>query len=83
MRGAADQLADLATAVQGVGPGTSLIDKVALAQSDLASGDVTDTCGTLGAFVNEVQAQSDKTIPSATAQQLIADAQRIQVVLAC
>ena len=49
VRGAADQLADLATAVQGVGPGTSLIDKVALAQSDLASGDVTDTCGTLGA----------------------------------
>jgi serine protease len=83
VRGAADQLADLAKAVQGVGSGTSLADKVAQAQSDLGSGDVTDACGTLGAFGNEVQAESGVTIPPATAQQLIADAQRIQAVLAC
>jgi len=82
-RGAADQLADLAKAVRGVGPGTSLADTVAQARSELASGDVTDACGTLGDFVSEVQAQSGKTIRAATARKLIADAQRIQAVLAC
>ena len=81
--GAADQLAALAAAVQGVGPGTSLTHEVAQARSDLASGNVTAACGMLGAFVNEVQALSGKTIASAAAQQLIADAQRIQGVLAC
>jgi len=83
VKGAAAQLADLAQAVRGVGPGTSLADKVAEAQSDLASGDVADACGTLSGFVSEVGAQAGKHIPSATAQELIADAQRIQAVLAC
>ena len=81
--GAFAQLAHLARAVKGVGPGTSLAAKVADARSYLASGNVADTCGTLGAFVREVKAQSGKTIPSAAAQDLIADAQRIRAVLAC
>jgi YVTN family beta-propeller protein len=38
--GAGAELAGLSQAVQGVGPGTSLPDKVSEAQSDLASGDV-------------------------------------------
>lgn len=83
VQGAAAQLADLAQAVPGAGPGTSLSDKVARAQADLASGDVADACGALGAFVNEVTAQAGKTIPSATARELIAGTQRIQAVLAC
>ena len=81
VKGAAEQLADLYKAVQGIGPGTSLSDKVALVQSYLASGDVADACGTLRAFVNQVKAQSGKSIPTDTAQQLIADAQRIQARL--
>jgi len=81
--GAPAQLANLARAVKGVGPGTSLADMVAQARSYLASGHVADACGTLGAFVNEVKAQSGITIPSVTARKLIADAQRIQAVLAC
>jgi len=56
---------------------------VAAARSDLASGHVAAACGTLTGFVSEVRAQEGITIPSATAQELIADAQRIQAVLAC
>jgi len=81
--GAAAQLARLARAVKGIGPGTSLADKVAQARSQLASGHVADACRTLGTFVTEVKAQSGKTIPSATAKKLIADARRIRAVLAC
>jgi hypothetical protein len=40
-----------------------------------------DTCGTLPGFVNEVQAQSGKSIPAGQAAQLIADTKRIQAVL--
>jgi hypothetical protein len=77
------QLEDLSQAVQGVGPGTSLSDKVQSAQSFLASGDIANTCSTLSAFIHEVKAQSGKHIPLAQASQLIADAQRIQAVLTC
>ena len=83
VKGAAAQLGDLHQAVQGVGPGTSLSGKVAQAQSYLASGDVPDTCAALGAFDHEVAAQSGKSITTATASALIADAQRIQAVLTC
>jgi Bacterial Ig-like domain (group 3)/HYR domain len=81
--GAADQLAALDQAVQGVGPGTSLADKITAAQSDLASGDVAGACSTLTGFLNEVKAQSGKSIPAGQAAQLIADATRIRAVLAC
>ena len=80
---ASEQLADLLHAVQGVGPGTSLADKVQSAQSSLASGDVVGTCSILSAFIDEVKAQSGTHIPVLQASQLIADAQRIQAVLAC
>lgn len=83
VEGAAQQLFDLLGAVTGVGPGTSLADKVASAQSDLVAADSTDACGTLGAFVNEVSAQTGKHIPAATAAMLIADAQRIEAVIPC
>jgi outer membrane protein assembly factor BamB len=83
VKGAAAQLTDLAQTVKGVGPGTSLADKVQAAEDDLAAGHITATCGTLSAFVNEVDAQSGKSIPSTKAAALIASAQRIQNVLAC
>jgi hypothetical protein len=81
--GASEQLADLLQAVQGVGPGRSLADKVQSAQSSLASGDVVGTCSILSAFIHEVKAQSGKHIPASQASQLIADAQRMWAVLAC
>lgn len=83
VKGAAEQLSDLASAVTGVGPGTSLADKVASVQSYLAAGDTSDTCGTLRAFINQVKAQTGKSIPAATATTLIATAQRIEAVIPC
>jgi uncharacterized delta-60 repeat protein len=83
VKGAAEQLSDLHTAVQGVGPGTSLADKAQEAQASLAAGTLADTCGTLGAFIREVQAQAGKKISDAQAVQLVATATRIQAVLGC
>ena len=83
VKGAPEQLADLLTAVIGVGPGTSLAGKVTLVDTDLAAGDVPDACSTLGAFRHEVAAQSGKKIPTDTAATLIAAAQQISTVLTC
>jgi hypothetical protein len=83
VRGAADQLNDLAAASQGVGPGTSLGDKVAIAQADLAAGQTSVVCGDLTGYINEVNAQAGKHIDALTAGQLVAAAQQIQAVLGC
>ena len=83
VRGAGDQLADLRTAVDGIGPGYSLINKISYVQAALANNDVPGGCSILSAFVNEVGAQSGKKIPVGTAASLIADASRIQAVLGC
>src|SRR5262249_42907100 len=79
----ADELADLFAAVTGVGPGTSLADKVALVETDIAATDLTDACSTLNAFTREVQAQTDKSIASSEAAKLIAAARQIQTDLGC
>ena len=81
--GAEGQLADLLLAVDGVGPGKSLSAKVRNAQAALASGDTRGACNILGAFVNELEAQSAKSLTTAQADQLIGDATRIQAVLGC
>jgi hypothetical protein len=61
----------------------SLPAKVSAAQSSLAAGDVTSTCGILAAFVNEVSAQSGQLIPTETATALVGDASQIEAVLDC
>ena len=83
VRGAADQLADLRAAVDGIGPGHSLVDKISNVQAALVNNDVPASCSMLSAFAHEVGAQSAKKIPAGTAASLIADASRIQAVLAC
>jgi acid phosphatase len=83
VKGAADQLSDLANNVKGVGPGTSLADKVATAQADLAASDKGDACMTLNAFINQVHAQAGKKIAADVAALRIADAQRIEAVIPC
>jgi hypothetical protein len=83
VKGAAEQLSDLANAVTGVGPGTSLADKVAAVQSDLAANDTGDACGTLNAFINEVNAQTPKHIKADQAANLIEAAQLIEAVIPC
>jgi N-acetylneuraminic acid mutarotase len=81
--GAAQQLTDLQTQAQGVGPGRSLSAKVMQAQSALASGNPAGACGALTGFKDQVRAQSGKTIPADRAAQLMTDAQRIEAVIGC
>ena len=83
VRGAPAQLSDLHQAVVGVGPGTSLDDKVTQAQRYLSAGDTANTCSTLSALVHQVKAQSGKAIPAAQAATFTSDAQRIRAVLGC
>ena len=83
VKGATEQLAELLTAVAGVGPGTSLVDKVTRAQIYLVENSVPKACSTLTAFVNEVKALSGNAIPPREAATLIASAQRIKTVLGC
>ena len=83
VEGADEQLTELGRAVVGVGPGTSLLDKVSQAMAVLGNGDVRGTCSILGAFVNQVKAQSGRGITPDTAASLVADATRIRAVLGC
>ena len=83
MHGAAAHLTDLRAAVQGVGAGTSLADKVVAAQATYTAGDTPRTCEVLSAFINQVKAQSGKSIDADTATTLITDATRIRTVLGC
>ena len=83
VKGAAEHLTDLLSAVHGAGPGTSLSAKVGAAQSYLSQGNVAATCAVLSAFSAEARAQSARSIPSGTASTFIADAQRIGAVLGC
>ena len=88
VKGAPEQLTDLEETVIGVGPGTSLANKVKRIQAHLAANDKGNACGTLSAFINEVKAQTGKRIQPGTALptqagSLIASAQRIENVLGC
>ncbi len=76
-------LRNLGTSSTGVGPGSSLGDKVATVQGDLAAGEVADACGTLAAYVHEVNAQTGHSIPAAVAANLIAQVAAIQARLGC
>lgn len=81
VKGAAEQLADLAVAVQGVGP-RRVAAKVADAQTLLARGKIHMTCRTLTRFTVEVRASSG-TIPPDQAAALLASAEQIRAVLRC
>jgi len=81
VRGAAEQLASLATAVSGVGPGTSLADKISGAQTALTT-DGKATSSILNAFMQQIAAQQGKTIPAATAASLTNAARQIIAILA-
>jgi hypothetical protein len=87
-KGAAEQLADLARIVIGVGPGTSLVDKVNQAEAYLRANKSTSACAALRDFIGLVQAQTGKTIQTGTtlpsqAGSLIASAQKIQSAIGC
>jgi hypothetical protein len=80
---AAEQLTSLGSAVTGVGPGTSLAAKVNQIQAYVAANDQSDACGTLGAFMHEVNAQTGKKITADQAASLITQAQSIEATLGC
>ena len=83
VKGAAGQLTDLLAQVAGVGPGNSLSAKVQIIQAKVAAGDQASACGALGAFVNEVKAQTGKKISPLQASQLIAVANNIKATFGC
>jgi uncharacterized protein YjiK len=83
VKSAAEQLADLLTRVTDIGPGKSLASKVSGIQKRVAGNDHAGACGELGAFVNEVSAQTGKSIPTSQAASLKAAASTIAATLGC
>lgn len=83
VKGADEQLADLEAAVTGIGPGTSLRDKVRAMRAALASGDVATACGTLRALAKEATAQAGKKLTSAQAAAIVASVGRMRGVIGC
>jgi len=90
VRGAADQIGDLASLVNGFnlkqGIENSLDAKLQNANAALAAanaGDIAGACNLMAAFINEVNAQSGKALTSAQASQLLAAANQVRSVLGC
>jgi streptogramin lyase len=83
VKGAAEQLAELAAAVVDVGPGHSLARKVAAIQDDVAASDTAEACSALGAFGNEVDAQTGKKLSTTQAASFDTQAQDIEAALGC
>jgi hypothetical protein len=78
-----DQLTTLRESVQGVGPGNSLFQKLGAALDALARGNTGAACDQLQAFINEVNAQSGKSISTEQAQALVGKAAQIRAALGC
>jgi YVTN family beta-propeller protein len=74
------QLRDDAT---GKGPGTSLADKIALAQTYFAVPDIQATCAVLDAFINQVNVLLRGKKPRGATAQLITDANAIKTAIGC
>ena len=54
-----------------------------LIQGYFAANDKADACGTLGAFINEVKAQTGKKVSSGQAASLTSQASTIKATLGC
>jgi hypothetical protein len=87
VKGAAEQLSDLITAVTNVsakeGTRISLLAKLQTALALVQANDTAAACATLAAFINEVTSHSGKDISVADADALIAKATQIRTVLGC
>jgi hypothetical protein len=69
--------------VTGVGPGRSLQRKIENAQAYYLASDLAAACATLSAFSAQVRAQSGKSIPVATANQLLAETAALRIAIDC
>ena len=76
-------LASLKAEVVGVGPGTSLVSMVSLAQTHYSVNDIPVTCTVLTSFRLLVKTQAGKSIQPGLATNLISDAATIQAALSC
>ncbi len=83
VKDAAAQLSDLGDAVEGVGPGRSLAAKVEAAELHVALGHTAGACAILGAFSNEVNAQTGKKLSDVQAASLLQQAEDIEAALGC
>ncbi len=83
VKGAEDQLVDLLVKVDGLVPGRSLTGKLQSALDRLRAGDTAGACDSLDHFMNAVRVRSGKSIPVAMADDLLADAARIEAVIPC
>jgi X-Pro dipeptidyl-peptidase len=84
VKGPVIQLAELKAALFRQGPGTSLQDKITVAEGYLAAGDLEGACGMLlRGFPGELRAQLGKRLTAAEAEAFTADAARIAAVLDC
>jgi hypothetical protein len=88
VKSAATQITDLKIKVNGL-PGvsanlkSSLTTKLDAAQQLLAQGNIVGACGKLKDFIQQVQGQSGKGLTVAQATALLADANRIKIVIGC
>jgi hypothetical protein len=87
VKGAGQQIDDLMTLVDSFGLSSGLEQsfnvKLQGARDAFNADDSTTACNKLGAFINEVGAQSGKALTADQAGQLISAAERIQGVLGC
>jgi virginiamycin B lyase len=65
------------------GTANSLLAKLEGAQRKVAAHNVTAACGSLGAYINEVQAQSGKKLDSECADALVLEATAVRESLGC
>jgi hypothetical protein len=87
VKGAAAQITDLQQSVAALdlqdGTETSVQAKLSAALDALNAHNVVDACGSLGALINQINAQTGKKISLADAQALIAVVQRIRSAAGC
>jgi hypothetical protein len=76
-------LQQLLADVTGVGPGTSLADKVSLAQTYYTVPDIQAACLILGDFKSQVAAQAGKKLTHVFAARLSTDATEIMTAIGC
>jgi len=74
---------DLLAKVVGVGPGSSLADKITLSQTYYSVPDLTSACLMLADFDQQVTAQTGKKIDATLAAELIDDASALSAVIGC
>lgn len=80
---ASDLLQQLLENVTGIGPGSSLANKVQRAQASYIRADLSATCAMLAAFGHEVRAQRGKKLTASLADQLTTDSQAIMTAIGC